>query len=521
MTPTLGSVLEATDKRYNARIMSLSPGTQLGPYEIQALVGAGGMGEVYRARDTRLDRTIAIKVLPARLSSDPDLKQRLDREARAISSLNDPHICALYDIGMQEGIAFLVMEFLEGETLADRLQKGALPIERVLDIGIEIASALMKAHRKGIVHRDLKPSNIMLTKSGARLMDFGIARPAQVALVSGTGVSDRTVSKSLTEKGAILGTFQYMAPEQLEGKDADMRSDIFAFGAVLYEMATGKRAFDGKSPISVLAAILEREPEPVAKLKPMAPPALEHVVKRCLAKDPEDRFQTAQDVMIELKWVREGKMLVPTKGSSKLRWIGATGLISLIAVTVGLTPWFTARHQPPTKVVASIPAPEDAFFYSTLIPVVPAVSPNGRYVTFLAAVKAKVQLWVHSLDSGTSRPIPGTEDATFPFWSPDSNWIGFFARGKLMKVDLRSDPPIEICDAPQGRGGNLEPKRFHSLRARYTVRALCSTSFWRFAIADSAGRQPQAYVAALALFSPGRKTLSLPRPQPQLTEERE
>jgi len=273
-------------------------------------------------------------------------------------------------------------------------------------------------------------------------------------LVTGASAGTRTASKSLTEQGTILGTFQYMAPEQLEGRDADTRSDIFAFGAALYEMATGKRAFDGKSPISVLAAILEKEPEPVTKLKPMAPAALEHVVRTCLAKDPEDRFQTAQDVMIELKWIREARLLPSPVGSRELRWIAATGLALLVVVAAGLASWFAGRHQSPTRVVASIPPPEDAFFlFTTDSGGLPAVSPDGRYLTFVATVKAKDELWIRSLDSGATQPIPGTENATFPFWSPDSRWIGFFARGKLKKVDISSHPPIEICDAPEGRGG--------------------------------------------------------------------
>jgi serine/threonine protein kinase len=259
--------------------MSLSPGTKLGPYEIQAPLGAGGMGEVYRARDTRLDRIVAIKVLLSRLSSDPDLKQRLGREARAISSLNHPHICALYDIGTQEDIDFLVMEYLEGQTLADRLQKGALPIDQVLKAGIEIADALAKAHRQGIIHRDLKTGNIMLTKSGAKLMDFGLAKPVRAAFLAGTSVGTPTLSNRLTTEGTIVGTLQYMAPEQLEGKEADVRSDIFAFGAVLYEMVTGKSAFGGKTPASIVAAILASAPTPVAAtLQPTSPIELNRLI---------------------------------------------------------------------------------------------------------------------------------------------------------------------------------------------------------------------------------------------------
>src|SRR6266705_280559 len=265
--------------------MSLPPGTKLGPYEIVGPVGAGGMGEVYRARDTRLDRIVAIKILPAHLSQNAEAKQRFDREARAISSLSHPNICHLYDVGQQDGISYLVMEYLEGETLADRLRKGPLPLEQVLRVGTDICEGLEKAHRSGVVHRDLKPGNIMLTKAGAKLMDFGLAKPAEAAFIASASVGSPTLSNRLTVEGTIVGTFQYMAPEQLEGKDADARSDIFAFGAVLYEMATGKKAFEGQSRASVMAAILERQPPPIASLQSLTPPALDHVVRTCLAQD--------------------------------------------------------------------------------------------------------------------------------------------------------------------------------------------------------------------------------------------
>src|SRR5438034_3833626 len=287
-------------RRYNARIMSLSSGTKLGSFEIQAPLGAGGMGEVYRARDTRLERTVAIKVLPEHLSSNPDAKQRFEREARAISSLNHPHICALYDVGTQDGVDFLVMEYLEGQTLAERLQKGTLPIEQVLKIGIEIADGLDKAHRQGIVHRDLKPGNIMLTKAGAKLMDFGLAKPAEAAFIASASVGTPTLSNRLTVEGTIVGTFQYMAPEQLEGKEADVRSDIFAFGAVLYEMVTGKFAFTGKTPASIVAVILASAPTPVATLQPTSPAELNRLIGIALAKNPDDRWQSAHDIRIGL-----------------------------------------------------------------------------------------------------------------------------------------------------------------------------------------------------------------------------
>jgi eukaryotic-like serine/threonine-protein kinase len=327
--------------------MALTSGTKLGPYEIQSPLGAGGMGEVYRARDTRLDRTVAIKVLPQHLSSNTDLKQRFEREARAISSLNHPHICTLHDIGHQDGVDFLVMEYLEGETLAHRLRKGPLPLKEALKIGIEICEALDKAHRAGIVHQDLKPANIMLTRNGAKLMDFGLAEAVASGLGSASStpllsaaqtMSEASPISPLTTAGAVIGTIQYMAPEQIEGKDADARSDIFALGGVLYEMVTGKRPFEGKSQITVASAILEKDPEPISSVQPLAPAAFEHVVTACLAKNPDERFQTAHDVKLELQWIADqapqpaSAAAQAESGSRILPWaIAAAALLGLLA----------------------------------------------------------------------------------------------------------------------------------------------------------------------------------------------
>jgi serine/threonine protein kinase len=311
--------------------MALSSGTKLGPYEIQSPLGAGGMGEVYRARDTRLDRTVAVKILPSHLSETLEAKQRFDREARAISSLNHSSICTLYDVGHQGGVDYLVMEFLEGETLADRLRKGPLAAEQLLKYANEICEGLEKAHKTGVIHRDLKPGNIMLTKTGAKLMDFGLAKttPAEAPHASSLAMtsSGPLPAQPLTAQGTVLGTFQYMSPEQVEGREADARSDIFALGAVLYEMATGKRAFEGKTTASVIAAVLERDPPPVSTVQPASPPALDRVVKTCLAKDPDERFQNVHDVKLQLKWIAEGgpfaahssKTLLGTVASSALR----------------------------------------------------------------------------------------------------------------------------------------------------------------------------------------------------------
>src|ERR1700686_4322939 len=302
--------------------MSVNAGTRFGPYEILSAIGAGGMGEVYKARDTRLNRIVAIKVLPTHLADRSELRERFEREAKTIASLNHPHICTLFDIGQQDGIDYLVMEYLEGETLAQRLLKGSLPLEQVLQFSIEISDALDKAHRKGVTHRDLKPGNIMLTKSGTKLLDFGLAKLKQEVAPANVQLSELpTESDPLTAKGTIVGTLQYMAPEQLEGKEVDARTDIFAFGAVGYEMATGKRAFEGKSQASVIAKILETDLPPISSLQPMSPPALDRVVKRCLAKEPEKRWQTASDLCEELKWIAEGGAqvgLAPTPAAKSI-----------------------------------------------------------------------------------------------------------------------------------------------------------------------------------------------------------
>jgi len=431
--------------------MALTSGTKLGPYEIQSPLGAGGMGEVYRARDTRLGRDVAIKVLPSHLSSDPDLKARFEREAKAISALSHPHICHLYDIGSQDGTDYLVMELLEGETLADRLQKGPLPLKQALQYGLEIAEALEKAHAHGIVHRDLKPGNIMLTKSGAKLLDFGLAKPAPNAPTIASG-SMATMSKPLTVQGTILGTFQYMAPEQVQGHDADARSDLFALGAVLYEMMTGKRAFAGKSQISVMSAILEKEPEKVSSVQPMASAALDHVIQRALAKDPNDRWQTARDLIQELKWSAESAALpssaVATAPASRTRetlaWLvaGALGVV-LIAGAV----WW--RNSKPTVETMYFPAPLP--FPAKDI----AIAPNGHTVALVGYQESARRnvLWIYELGSHGARSLAGTEGASYPFWSADGRSLAFFADAQLKKLEIAGGPVQTICDAPAGRGG--------------------------------------------------------------------
>jgi eukaryotic-like serine/threonine-protein kinase len=444
--------------------MPFATGTKFGPYEIQSQLGAGGMGEVYRARDTRLDRTVAIKVLAAHLSSSPELKQRMEREARAISALNHPNICHLYDIGSQDGTDYLVMEFLEGETLADRLRKGAMPVGDVLKIGKAISEALAFAHQHGIIHRDLKPGNIMLTKAGAKLMDFGLAKTAAGGTAGGSGAQSsapmlsaaRTMTEvsplsPLTTAGTVIGTIQYMAPEQLEGKEADARSDIFAFGAVLYEMLTGKRPFQGKSQLSVASAILEQSPEPISVAQPLAPASLEYVVRTCLAKNPDERFQNAHDVALQLGWIAgsggsPASVPVETKAASGGRWawlLSAALAIALVAVGVVR---LSSRGAKKTSYFAA-----PLSFEAQDV----AISPNGHTVVIVGHEESERSnvLWVYEPGSEEATRIPNTEGADFPFWSADGRSLGFFADGKLKRLDLAGGPVQTLCDAPTGRGG--------------------------------------------------------------------
>ncbi|HET7452604.1 MAG TPA: protein kinase, partial [Thermoanaerobaculia bacterium] len=416
------------------------------------------MGEVYKARDTRLGRDVAVKVLPSHVSDDPDLKARFEREARAISQLTHPHICTLHDVGNHEGVEYLVMELLEGQSLADRLEKGPLPTEQVLRFGIEIADALDRAHRAGIVHRDLKPGNIMLTKSGVKLLDFGLAK-ATAAEKSVSGLSalpTQAPSQPLTEKGTVMGTFQYMAPEQLEGKQADARSDIFAFGCVLYEMATGKKAFTGASQASLVTAIMSKEPEPISASTPMTPPALDRVVQTCLAKDPEDRWQSAHDLKNELAWIsRAGSQagtpapaVAKRKNRERMAWALAAGVGILAAVLGALL--FQARRNLATeqqRVLRTqfLPDPGERIpigFARTF-----AISPDGSRLVYAIRKGASSELRVRSLDSGESSAIPGSDNGSFPFFAPDGKWVGFVASGKLKKVALAGGTPITLGDA--------------------------------------------------------------------------
>lgn len=473
--------------------MALTPGARLGPYEILSAIGAGGMGEVYKARDTRLERIVAIKVLPPEFVNDPAAKQRFDREAQTIASLKHPHICVLHDIGRlrpegasasqglrPEGasasaeasadeIDFLVMEFLDGETLTDRLIKGPLPLDEALGVGIAIADALDKAHRQGVVHRDLKPGNVMLTGSGPKLLDFGLAK-SQAALPAGTSVT-------MTIPGTILGTMQYMAPEQLDGAEADRRTDIFAFGVVMHEMVTGKKAFEGKSQVLLISAIATAEPLPLSRVQPDSPPALDHLVKTCLEKDPADRWQDARDLVAELRWISDGgddvgfAMAGSESGRRRRRWIGR-GLIGVAAAVIALLVWpaysyFQASAEPEElrfrvpRNLTSDPGETNSGNSATgggptSSRPDTSISPDGKSIAFVARPTndSTFLIYVRPVDSVTPQKLSGTEDARLTFWSHDSRFIGYVSKGdKLRKIAANGGPPQDVCDAPGFTGG--------------------------------------------------------------------
>jgi Tol biopolymer transport system component len=450
--------------------MPLSAGAHLGPYEILSALGEGGMGEVYRARDTRLERIVAIKVLTTALAADSQLRERFEREARAISSLNHPHICTLFDVGHQDGIDFLVLEYLDGETLSARLSRGggtALDANEALTIAIDICGALDTAHRAGIVHRDLKPANVMLTKAGAKLLDFGLAKSATPAVATSGLSMLPTTPANLTAQGMILGTFQYMAPEQIEGVEADARTDIFAFGALLFETLTGRPAFEGKTRASLLGAILKDEPPPVSQVRPLAPAALDRIIRTCLAKDPDDRYQSARDLRRDLQWVASGssaaadaRTATPPTRSNRVAWavavVSILALLAAVIIAFGRAGDVTPAASP---VQFTIVPPDNTSFGGpraggTGTATQLAVSPDGRSVVFVAGVKEAFQIWLRPVATLAARPIPGTEGGAFPFWSPDSRFIGFFADGKLKKILIAGGPPVILSEAPGGRGGS-------------------------------------------------------------------
>ena len=443
--------------------MSLNPGTKLGPYKILVPLGAGGMGEVYKATDTRLDRTVAVKVLPSHLSDNARLKERFEREARAVSSLNHPHICTLYDIGSENGIDFMVMEHIEGDTLADRLKKGPLPLDRALQYGSEIAGALDKAHRQGVVHRDLKPGNIMITKSGAKLLDFGLAKTTAQQTNAASLSALPTESQPLTKEGSILGTLQYMAPEQLEGKEADNRTDIFAFGAVLYEMVTGKRAFEGKSQASLIAAILDHDPPPLREAREAAPPALSRVVEVCLAKVPDERWQSIADVARQLGWFVDGREETDAvAGKTPSQSLRAFAILAVVMILLAaLAVWWIKPATPvpglPSRLTVAFPPgianPQAQKRLERNI----AISPDGRLLVYMANRNGTSQLFLRPLDQFEASPIRGTEEGFSPFLSPDGKWIGFFTSDKLQKIPIEGGIPVPLASVSRGGGGSWGP----------------------------------------------------------------
>ena len=457
--------------------MSLAAGSRLGPYEIVAPLGAGGMGEVYRAKDTRLERSVAIKVLASSLVATAEAKARFEREAKVISQLQHPHICTLYDVGSHEGTDFLVMELLEGESLGERLKHGPMPLDALFQSAIEIAEGLDRAHRAGVVHRDLKPGNVMLTKSGAKLLDFGLAKPSGIATAASASSSQSVFSAALTMSspasplstaGAIVGTVQYMSPEQIAGQEADARSDVFAFGLLLYEMATGKRAFEGKTQASIVGAILAVEPPPVDSVQPGTPPSLSRLIQTCLTKDPDERYQTIHDVKLRLMEIGEAPTetastavaeLAPARGRV-LPWAIAAVLAAVAIVGIGYAVWLSSRPKP--VVHGYILSPEKIPF-STMGGAgagAPAISPDGSKLAFIARdAQGKAMLYVQLLSSATAQPLAGTEEASHPFWSPDGRSIGFFAGTKVMKIEASGGPAQTVCEAASAneRGGSWGP----------------------------------------------------------------
>ncbi len=450
--------------------MPMSPGTRLGPYEITAPLGAGGMGEVYRARDTRLGRDVAVKVLPQHLNQQPEILARFEREAKTISSLNHPNICTLFDVGREGETDYLVMELIEGDTLAQRLAKGAMPIADVLKIGSQIADALDRAHRAGVIHRDLKPGNVMLTRSGAKLMDFGLARatgltgPGSGSSLTRTALTQSpTVAGPLTAEGAIVGTFQYMSPEQLEGKEADARSDIWALGCVLYEMASGRRAFEGASQASLIGSIMNAAPRPLAETAPMSPPELDRLVRQCLTRDADDRWQSARDLGRELAMlgsisgtsgsaVRGPAVCTSAPASAKLAW-GVAGVLLALLIATG---WWALRANGngATPHVVSTLLPPHGYSYSAAAgPMV--FSPDGRQLAFIAEDSVgTTSLWVRELDNAVPRQLAGTDGAQMPFWSPDGRDLGYFTGSDLRRMPVSGGAPQVLAKAGLAQGGS-------------------------------------------------------------------
>jgi Tol biopolymer transport system component len=437
--------------------MPIATGTRLGPYEIESMIGAGGMGEVHRARDTRLDRTVAIKVLSQHLSGDSQLQERFRREVRAISSLNHPNICTLYDVGHEKGVDFLVMEYLEGQTLADRLSKGPLPIAEAFSIAIQVADALDKAHRARITHRDLKPGNVMLTKAGAKLLDFGLARTVPAARADNMSVMP-TAQPNLSAEGTILGTLPYMSPEQIEGADTDERADIWALGCLLYEMVTARQAFSGATQASLITAIMSRDPQPLSEFQLPLPVSLDRLIRNCLVKDPNRRWQNALDVSLELKGIAAGEAAAvsvagPTRRSRSL--VVAGTLFAVLAVGLPAL-WVGSRIAgvaAKPQVRFEVAPPPGTHFPDSVETAHLAISPDSSTLAFIAIGADGVsRIWARMVSELDPHPLPGTEGANSIVWSPDGQSLAFFGSGKLRRLDLPNGAPVPICDLSQGIG---------------------------------------------------------------------
>ena len=506
-------------------LMPIATGTRLGPYEIQSLVGVGGMGDVHKARDTRLNRTVAIKVLSESLSGDPQLRERFSREARAISSLSHPNICTLYDVGREQSVDFLVMEYLEGQTVADRLKKGRLPIAEALQIAIQIAEALDEAHRAGITHRDLKPGNVMLTKVGAKLLDFGLARTLSVPLHQGN--AQPTAQANLTAHGTILGTLPYMAPELVEGADADARSDIWALGCLLYEMATGQPAFGGGSQASLITSIMSREPDAVATFEPTATPTLDRVIRDCLVKDPKRRWQSAFDLSLELKALAHGEVktgAVPIVKRTSRTLIAAGSLVAVIAVALPAI-WLkgrTAAVAPGAEIRFEVAPPPGTLFPNSVESVNLAISPDGLTLAFIAIGADGVsRLWIRTVAEIAPHPLSGSEGAELDHLVARRPIVGLFrvrqaaaarTSERLSRTDLRRLQGNWICR-------ELGGVRCNSLRLRARGSHLSGRRFGRHSGEDPRARPRSRRVSRLVAPAAARKSrVSLSRSNDQANE---
>jgi serine/threonine-protein kinase len=514
----------------------LASGTMLGPYQILTPLGAGGMGEVYRARDTRLGRDVAVKVLPPHLAETPEARARFDREARTISQLSHPHICTLHDIGRQDGVDYLVMELVEGETLARRLEKGPLPVAEVLSLGRQIAQALDRAHRAGVVHRDLKPGNVMLTRGGAKLLDFGLARALGLAPTTSALSQSQTMTGPLTVEGTIVGTFQYMSPEQLEGREADARSDLWALGCVLYEMTTGTRAFAGGSQASLIAAIMERQPPPLSAVQPVTPPHLERVVTRCLQKDPDARFQSAGDLAFALEHdglsttgAAPGSRAAPSARRGRGRLVAIVGLAAVVAgVLLGIAISRRAGFGPAAGGGQAQPVRRFDLVLPDSLPLTYvgdamlgielkalALSPRADVLVYVGGRRGHSRLVTVDLATGTTQALPGTEGAFCPFFSPDGNWIGFLVQTELKKIAVRGSAPVVLAAVEEPTGAQwIDAERIAVIERQGQVLTFVRASGGRL---ESAKTSPR--IGFAQLLSPDRTRLAWAQNRQMVTYE--